>query len=601
MNKYKSLWKIILILVFANQVMFAKDISGDIIEGDKVSLIPLQGHALSITRKAGFYGDSLFNFTILNGEDVIYEDKDQKDDVYLVFHDSVEEGDRVEIDVIKGKYQYKITNLNTLPSQVLEALKDTPEVELKEEKKIEQSGQKEVPTPSNFEQLEESHESSNIVSEEELSPPIIASEELPISSVVEDKIIEKRDEVVSQPLSIEKDISVADKKNKIVVDNKPSFFEQISTVLGRLFGFSKAYEDKNLTEVTTNSNIDNEKLASEKSLKIAETIQEKKSIATPIAPKISPQYISNEDKDYEIKLEKEAETMLLERRLSIPLSSATPSYPDTGYKEGYKDIEKDIKKQEEKTPVKSIPIEKELPPIVEKKIEKFIEPKKVENIAPVNLQKEEKPEFTQEKIVITKIIDKDKNNNSIDNNTPERMDDRVLGNGYQERESGKLGMKVYKNSRPVTAWIEVFKSGTRERVKTFYTKKGSIPKSVKLPAGTYMVKATYRSPSAKQQKSLKNVVIEEGQSVNKKIAFYDGTLNVTVTKDGVPSYSKVVAYRSGSKKIASYAFSNKQSGKCSLTLENGRYDLKISNYRDKKFMRGISIRSGKTKSIKVEF
>ncbi len=556
MNKYINLWKIVLILMFANQVIFAKITSGNISSGDQISLIPEKGHALSITRKVGFYGKSLFNFAILNGEDIIYEDKDQTDDIYLVFHDSVEEGDRVEIDVIEGKYQYEITNLGTLPAPVLEALKDTASVEVKEEK-IE----KKIEEPL----------------------PAIISEPIPIV----EQVIEKQVEIIAPTKA--KETPLIEENENIIVAEVPSFFKQISTVLGRLFGFANnrvsEIQKPNIEENILSDNIK----PIEDLPKIIEPILEKEN--SSIAPKILSNDNQSVDKNYEVKLEKEAETMFLERRLSIP----TPSYPDTGYKEIYKDIEKEVKKQE-KIVIESKPLMEEITPIVEAKIE----PKKLENIPFKDELKEEEPQFAEEKIIITKIIDKD-NSTNIADDAFSSIDDRVLGNGYKERENGELGMKVYKNSRPVTAWIEVFKSGTRDRVKTFYTKKGSIPKSIKLPAGTYMVKATYRSPNAKQQKSLKNVVIEEGQSVNRKIAFYDGTLKVKVTKGGIPSYSKVVAYKTGSRKIVSYAFSNKSSGSCSLILENGRYDLEVSNYRDKKSISGISIQSGKTKNIKVEF
>ncbi len=566
MNKYENLWKIILILIFVNQISFAKTVVGDLSKGDKVSIIPLKGHALSITKKHGFYGNGSFNFTILNKQDIIYEDKDQKDDVYLVFHDSIEEGDHVEIDVVDGEYQYEIKDLVALPNLVLDALKDTPEVNLNIEEKIENE------IEENIEEKTENKIEENIEDPISISPA-------PAPLLVEEKIVEEKEQVLP-PIN---ELPLAKQKEEDVVTKESlSFLEQLSSVLGRLFGFSKE---------NGNTDIENQISIKEDVVKSAENIQEKGVVNNP--------------KDYEVKLEKEAEEpMVLERRLSIPVPisspsptpASTPVFPDTGYRDQYKDIEKEIDKNKKITVEnKSIDVEKEsISSSIQEQTLKHQKDDKVRTESP----KEEEPEFTQEKIVITKIIDKEANDNT---NSSSSMNDRVLGNRYEERESGKLGMKVYKNSRPVAAWIEVFKSGTKERIKTFYTKRGSIPKSVKLPAGNYFIKATYRSPSVKQQKSLKNVIIESGQSVNKKIAFYDGTLKVKVTKDGVPVYAKVVAYRSGTKRISSYAFSNKSSGSCSLTLENGSYDLKISNYRDKKFITGVSIGSGKTKSIKVEF
>ncbi len=184
---------------------------------------------------------------------------------------------------------------------------------------------------------------------------------------------------------------------------------------------------------------------------------------------------------------------------------------------------------------------------------------------------------------------------------PGRMSDRVAGNGYGMSTQGKIKVKAYSNNRPVSAWVEVFKAGTSQRVKTFYTGKGGSLKDVKLPAGTYVIKATYRTATSKRKKTLGRVVLEEGGSINKKISFDDGTVTIKVKKSGKPIYAKVEVYKSGSKRRIAYEFTSKSNGVAKLSLGSGEYDIVIKDHSEVIRFDSVRVKGGKSKTLNADF
>jgi hypothetical protein len=245
-------------------------------------------------------------------------------------------------------------------------------------------------------------------------------------------------------------------------------------------------------------------------------------------------------------------------------------YPDTGYKDEYKDLNKDEK------------VVKEAP-----------KPELVDN-------------SNGKKIVITKIIDDEsKSKESSDpfaGRVLGKIDDRVLGGGYNpDSGTSKFGMKVTKNSQPVSAWIEVFKNGTKDRVKTFYTSSSKKIKKVKLPAGVYMIRATYRSKDGKLQKTLKNINLSDGGDITKHIAFHDGKLRVIARRADKSLYVRVTAYKSGTKDKVAFEFSDRHSGITNMTLGTGTYDIEVAEHNNIREFNNIKIRSGQMETIKADF
>jgi len=240
---------------------------------------------------------------------------------------------------------------------------------------------------------------------------------------------------------------------------------------------------------------------------------------------------------------------------------------DTGYKEGYEDLAQE-------------PMDKRNEEVVD--------------------------ESNENKIVITKILDKNKPQSKpkdpFAGRVLGRMDDRVLGGGYNpDVGSGKFGVRVTKNSLPVSAWIEVFKDGTKNRVKTFYTSNTNKTKKVKLPSGVYMIRATYRTRDGKLQKTIKSIHLKEGGDITKHISFNDGKVKVVATRGGKPLYVKVIAYKAGTKDRVNYEFSNRHTGIAGLSLPVGTYDIEVVDHKRVKNFDSVRIESSKTKTLNIDF
>jgi hypothetical protein len=184
---------------------------------------------------------------------------------------------------------------------------------------------------------------------------------------------------------------------------------------------------------------------------------------------------------------------------------------------------------------------------------------------------------------------------------PDRMSDRVLGGGYADTEKATLKVKAYSNKKSVSAWVEVFKVGTNQRVKTFYTGKGRNINDIKLPAGVYVIKATYRTSSSKRQRSLGKVTLKEGGKINKSISFDDGRIVVFVKKNSKPLYAKIEVYKSGSKSLVSYEFSSRSKGRAEFDLAVGEYDIVVKDYNNQQVFDLVFVKGGKTRTINADF
>ena len=201
---------------------------------------------------------------------------------------------------------------------------------------------------------------------------------------------------------------------------------------------------------------------------------------------------------------------------------------------------------------------------------------------------------TPDKIVITKIISQKQPQTAA---PLERMSDRVIGGGSAVQDhTGTVSVKAYSNRKPISAWVEVYKG--KRRVKTFYTNNG---KEVKLPAGTYIMKATYRTGTAKQKKSLGKIHLQEGEKIKKRVYFNVGKLNVVAKRRGEPVYVKVEIYKKGSRSRYAYTFSSRSTGEAHLQLSEGSYKIIVLEHGKKKVFDNVRIKGGATKTIRVDF
>ncbi len=638
--------------------------SGRLHSGDKAVIKPMDNYAFSITKTKGMASShASYNLTLVNGKDIIYNDKNLVDDVYLVFHDDILPGDRMKIEVNRGYFDYKLTPLLKLPTivknvlepEVIEKAKHPKKSKKRVKAKIAHS-KKEVTKKISPVQTDAKVQKRIQRTREEHSVPVPALKgDISYSSPIGETFFQKFTKIFKElvhSLSFHKSnttkpsTQIKETVSKKVPSSQPK--ERVPTFDDRALqvaasseasyftkpkrGITEALDDTKLKERAQleapafaaphrgiRENFDDDALqqsaqiSKKRFTKPQEIVQdsqlptqaEEKIATTNVTPNLhddthfqereevptfhTPEPISKPVENIPTFSEPAASKEPVQQELAIPtqkeyvapkIEEKTQAYPDTGYKAGYEDLDQHVASVHEK-------------PMRQRVVEDTSLPQN--NVS--------KAEDGSDKLIITKRIKKDKPTaDPFAGRVLGRMDDRILGNGYNgDAHLGKLGVRVTKNSRPISAWIEVFKNGTKKRVKTFYTSRSRKTKKVKLPAGNYMLRATYRTRDAKQQKTIKNIHLAAGDNVNKSIAFHDGKLRVIARRGDNPLYVKIVVYKSGSHRRVTYDFSSRTSGIAQFSLASGSYDIEVLEHQNSRTFDDIHIRAGKTNTINADF
>jgi hypothetical protein len=646
MNRIPFLFKLFLIISLGITTLPAKALkSGRLYPGQSVKVIPQEGYVFGITKSSKSRSKNA-NYTLRmkNFSDLIYEDKNQSDDVYLSFTDGVEQGDAIYVRVHKGIFDYGLKKFEAIPQIVQDVLEEEP-VDTSSE-----FGNDIVETVQFTEELPPSYQPSQIsssigqtVANTNSFQSNSTTEQLPVSdskgffSIISNAFnaffksfkssnkstqsvssmgggIENLDAIETSSIESQSASHPSVIKENIKPAQLPTFddtnLQQESKIKNITFNENITAPKLNIPQEPTNIPVRSVPKMQEHITAIPASVTTPEVIKTVTPPKMQ-EIVQPKVKEIplpKVKVNK-PDCVVPSVENSIPMAKTYPSdfrqapqpktiaptVVDTSYKDqtfdtGYKEEYKDLNPTPTPPPVFEVqePIKEE--PIVIKKIQK---PKPV--LKPEIIEEES---TNSKKIVITKIIDPE--NQPVNEEPMERMSDRVLGGSYAGSSGGKLGVKVYKNSKPVAAWIEVYKSNSKQRVKTFYTSRGSNIKTVKLPAGQYDIKATYRAKSVKQKKYLNNVNIDDGEKVNKSLSFNDGTLQVIAKRGDDPLYVKVTVFKNSNGKKVTYDFSSRRTGIATLSLPVGTYEIEVKEHLDvRTFV--VKIRSGKKKVINANF
>ncbi|MCH9813443.1 MAG: hypothetical protein K0U47_05805 [Epsilonproteobacteria bacterium] len=654
----KIYFSLFLILISCTQGS-AKEVSGQLEAGEGSSFIPLQGSAFSITRDvtSGIYKGN-YDVMIKNNRKIFYQERNQEDDLYLVFNEPVESGDLIKIEVNKGVFKFKMSHMETLPDVVVDAIK--------------------AQVPEQYAQMKSLHKER---SHKQVTTPSVK----PVKAISTSTISKKSEEILGQRVIPQEVIT----PKAQVVEEQSGFFENFSEKLGKIFSPAKkdikeqpveqAVETLNRPKVKEASapsvaptGLDNN-LATQKHTN--PTFSQKKidSVSTSIESRytqkaevphmdIAKDLPTSQIDDVARKSQVEVPTMTRSSLDQLPVAQTFKSVVDSnklpiGASESLdqaqetfvkrklpsdftaqapSSFESKINSQAVTQPafeqsrgeleIEELKVQGEIPQfqstqVAAPQFSEFQQPAAVQAPQLKELPRVvEKPkpvrqieESGKDKIVITKTIAPKESSRVIrrhvepeaykssTSKVPERMSDRVMGGGYADNAKGTLSVKAYSNKRAVSAWVEVFKAGTKQRVKTFYTGKGRTLKDIKLPAGVYVVKATYRTSSMKRQKSLGKVTLSEGGAINKQISFDDGSILVRVKKFDAPLYAKVEIYKRGSKRRIAYDFTSRSTGIAKFDIATGRYDVVVKDHNNIRQFENIRVRSSKTRTLNADF
>ena len=597
--------KFILLTVLGFGVLYAYTYQNGILSaGEELIIAPKDGYSFNVKKFSG--SGANYDIQMSNKGNVYYSAEGQLDDIYLVFHDDVLPGDRIKIHVNSGRFEYSFSAVNRLPTIVKKALiKKAVKVEV-EEKSYKQT---------NYKKRYKRYKSKKVKKDEPIVGEFVTENEFKNKKQIVDETI--NDEEFKKELEQKQeqfdstnnsDYTQIDTTNSSTLNEKPfsdSFYDKFTAIFQDLVKkFANENESAKQSPKVTNKNkiqIDkNEK--KEESFKVDKRelvheatiirsnfdklpteidlfdVEDKKDTPVKKEPNPNPKVVEKSNKvvQKETKPIKTNESSINSNSVNDKFIGRVIGYKvadqgnviDTGYKKGFEDLES--KNSNENEEIKS-----------------SVEARK-----------------NGDKIVITKILEKEKkqeNEDKFAGRVLGKSSDRVLGGAYDpSKESASFGVRATKNSLPVSAWIEVFKNGTKSRVKTFYTSIRKL-KKIKLPAGVYMIRATYRTRDGKLQKTLKNIHIKNGEDITKHVTFNEGRLKVVAKKGGKAQYVKVVVYKSGSKGRYTYEFSDRDTGVAIITLPVGVYDIEVINHDQKREFRSERIKASNTDTIVAEF
>jgi Ca-activated chloride channel family protein len=136
-----------------------------------------------------------------------------------------------------------------------------------------------------------------------------------------------------------------------------------------------------------------------------------------------------------------------------------------------------------------------------------------------------------------------------------------------------------------------------------YTSPDTNPRVLRLPPDTYHLDITAVGFAGKNSRRLENIVVTEGQMVEKTLDFSSGELTLTVTQNGTPIDATARIYLPGTRKEVAAGRTYGREKRFQLTA--GTYDIlvkpvKTSGAEDHRFT-DVQINGGETTSLSHDF
>ncbi len=599
----------ILFLFVTSASLSAKEISGTLSEGEGSSFVPFQGSAFSVTMDvtSGVYSGD-YDVVIKNNNRTFYEQNNQIDDLYLIFNEPVGNGDIIKIEVNRGVFKFKMSQMETLPDVIVDALKTQMPKQYQKMQtlhKVEELRHKDEQKVGFFDGISQKigslfthkEEKTKEIQEIKIRPTILKEPKDITTPIVQQS--------ASKPLISHTNIKHLSETIDNVKKSPHQSIKQDTRVLGTLVSSSKIEEVAKRSKVQ----MPNTSVSTISTFPVAKTF-------VPV--------LNNKQAPVGFK----SDLATAKDKINSFNKSTLPSTAGVNSKTFQTEISDNrvVKPnfQEPSFEVQAIDTKMNTPnyqpTIVSKpKINELKQPEivKAPSIEVTEVEIKDMPIIQEQKpknrIIITKTIaPKDeprvikrhiepKNYRKSQEQIADRMSDRVLGGGYADGEKATIKVRAYSNQKAVSAWVEVFKAGTKQRIKTFYTGKGRSLKDIKLPAGVYVIKATYRTASAKRQKTLGRVTLAEGQSINKKITFDDGSIKVVVKKGSKPFRAKIQIFNSSNSREVTYSFSSRSTGVANFNLATGTYDIVVKGYDKVKRFNEIPVSASELRTVNAIF
>ncbi|NNF99468.1 MAG: VWA domain-containing protein [Desulfobacteraceae bacterium] len=163
---------------------------------------------------------------------------------------------------------------------------------------------------------------------------------------------------------------------------------------------------------------------------------------------------------------------------------------------------------------------------------------------------------------------------------------------------GSVSVEVMVNDRKGTAGLAIYEAGTSKRVATGDTSRDN-PKAIKLNPGAYDLKVIYKKAKPETEELIRGFQVVKGQTVEKRLDFQEGILEVRSTSGGTSVKSDLQFFNPGEKR----RFATGSGGK-TIAMRPGSYEALIRAYKlpgkpEKRV--SFTIRVGQTTILDVVF
>ena len=163
---------------------------------------------------------------------------------------------------------------------------------------------------------------------------------------------------------------------------------------------------------------------------------------------------------------------------------------------------------------------------------------------------------------------------------------------------GQLSIEVLVNGKKGSAGYYVFDAGTNNRVTSSDTSSNN-PKIINLNAGIYDLKVVYRKAIPEKEIVLKNIEVVQARTLEQRIEYQEGILNVKVTSGGQPTRGGLSFFRVGDSRRIATGDAEKP-----IRMQPGQYEVVVKAYKlerkpEKRFP--FTIQAGQTTNLDVDF
>ena len=167
--------------------------------------------------------------------------------------------------------------------------------------------------------------------------------------------------------------------------------------------------------------------------------------------------------------------------------------------------------------------------------------------------------------------------------------------------TGAIELSVTGNGEPIGAFTYVYKAGTDEEVARNHALEEGKAR-YELAAGDYDIRVRAKGISAPDQR-LEDIPVTDGGTTERSVDFSTGTVELTVTTNGIPLKARTYIQYADSHEEASRDWTDGE-GFAGYTIPVGEYRIQVRPdgiRADDRFVEGVTVNAAETTEVSLDF